>query len=432
MNSETELSFDVAVIGGGPAGIAAATVAAECGSSVVLIDDNPGLGGQIWRGESRSSNHSQTASWFDRIDRSSMKWIRSARVFHADEASLFAESPDAMYHIAYRNLILATGARERFLPFPGWTLPNVMGAGELQALIKSGLPVNGKRIVIAGTGPLLLAVAAYARERGAHVVCIAEQTTWKKFARFGLSILFVPGKIGDALQLSWQLRDVPHWKNCWPVAAMGKDCVEAVRLSHNGRIEEFACDYLPCGFHLLPSVELAQFLGCTLQQGFVVVDENQQTSMPNVYCAGEPTGIGGFELSLIEGQIAGYAAANRIDRAKELYPQRVASQRNVQALREAFELRPELKSITQENTLVCRCEDVPLSRLREHNSWRSAKLHTRCGMGPCQGRICGAAAEFLLGWNAASVRPPLFPVQCSNLAEISAATIPESFQGGSR
>jgi NADPH-dependent 2,4-dienoyl-CoA reductase/sulfur reductase-like enzyme len=432
MNAESKRSFDVAVIGGGPAGMGAATVAAECGLSVVLLDDNPGLGGQIWRGESGSSKHTQASHWFDRVGRSSVEWILEARVFQVGKGHLSAESPDTVHQIAYSHLILATGARERFLPFPGWTLPNVLGAGALHSLIKSGLPVEGKRIVIAGTGPLLLAVAAYAREKGAQVACIAEQTTGAKFACFGLSVLLVPEELEEVWQLAWQLQAVPHWKNCWPVAALGKERLEAVRLSHHGRIREIASDNLAFGFNLVPSLELAQFIGCAIQDGYVAVDENQQTCIPGVYCAGEPTGIGGFELALVEGQIAGFAAANRKDLARKLWRRRDAGLRHVRALRRAFELRDELRNMPQEDTLVCRCEDVPFGLLRAHQSWQSAKLHSRCGMGPCQGRVCGAAAEFLFGWSNSSVRPPLFPVRCSSLAEMPVETIPEIHEGGSK
>jgi NADPH-dependent 2,4-dienoyl-CoA reductase/sulfur reductase-like enzyme len=432
MNSEFDLRCDVAVIGAGPAGIAAATVAAECGASVVLIDDNPNPGGQIWRGENHSSKHANAAQWFKRLEQAPIKWLRSTRVFHATSEELFAESNDATHHISFDKLILATGAREQFLPFPGWTLPNVMGAGALQALIKSGLPVNGKRIVVAGTGPLLLAVAAYARGKGANVLGIAEQATWSKFLGFGISVLTSPAKLQDALRFTWQLRGISHWKNSWPVAAIGNDRLEAVRISHNGKTKEIPCDYLTCGFHLIPNLELPRYMGCAIRNGFVTVDENQQTSITNIFCAGETTGIGGFERSRLEGQIAGYAVANKIHEATALQSQRAATQRHVQAMTRAFALRDELKHLAQNDTLVCRCEDVPFSQLRKQTSWRAAKLHTRCGMGPCQGRICGAASEFLFGWNTGSSRPPLFPVSCASLAAIESKTLSESFQGGSK
>jgi NADPH-dependent 2,4-dienoyl-CoA reductase/sulfur reductase-like enzyme len=316
-------------------------------------------------------------------------------------------------------LILATGARELFLPFPGWTLPNVMGAGGLQALVKSGLDIAGKRIIIAGTGPLLFAVAAYARKCGANIIGICEQTTRPRMARFGLQMMLVPGKAGEALRFAYDLRGIPHWTDCWPVAAFGNRRLESLRISRQGHISEIECDYLACGFHLIPNVELPRMCGCRLQQGFVEVNEYQQTSVLGTYCAGEPTGIGGLELALLEGEIAGYAATNWEDRAKHLFSRRARYQKVVRILKDAFPLRAELKNLAQPDTLVCRCEDVPQVRLREHGSWRAAKLHARCGMGPCQGRVCAPAAEFLFGWEIDSVRPPVFPVHCSSLAAVS-------------
>ncbi len=424
--------FDVVVVGGGPAGIAAATEAARCGASVALLDDNPGLGGQIWRGESNTSTSATAASWFEKINRSNVNWICPAQVFHMERGRLLAETSEDTHELLFEKLILATGARERFLPFPGWTLPNVLGAGGLQALIKSGLEVRDKRIAIVGTGPLLLAVAACVRDHGGEVVCIAEQTTHAKFAKFGMSMLFAPGKFRETLRLGWKLRGIPHWRNCWPVAALGRERVEGVRLSHSGRIKEIACDYLACGFHLIPNTELAEYLGCKIQDGFVVVDDEQQTSVPGVYAAGEPTGIGGLELALVEGQIAGQAAAGRTVEPKKLFVARAASQIAVRAMKEAFALRAELRSLAEADTLVCRCEDVSLGRLCQHKSWREAKLQTRCGMGPCQGKVCGPAAEFLFGWHADSLRPPLFPVRCSSLAAISASVDSKQMNGGAQ
>lgn len=175
------------------------------------------------------------------------------------------------------------------------------------------------------------------------------------------------------------------------------------------------CDYLACGFHLVPNTELAALLGCGVEQGRVRVDDLQQTTVPDVHCAGEPTGIGGLELSLVEGQIAGHAAAGAPDAARGLFAKRKGLRRFAAGMDRAFALRPQLRSLPQADTLVCRCEDVPLGRLREHSSWRAAKLLTRCGMGPCQGRVCAPAVEFLLGWNVESVRPPVFPVRVESL-----------------
>src|ERR1700723_1138266 len=426
MDSVKHLRFDVIVVGAGPAGIAAALAAADSGKSVGLIDDNPTAGGQIWRGSQSAPRKSASSIWFNRLRKSAVQIIGGARVFHAANGELAAESDDSAIQITYGKLIIATGARELFLPFPGWTLPNVMGTGGLQALLKSGLEIAGKRVVIAGTGPLLLAVAAYARKCGAKVLGICEQTARPRMVVSGMKMLLVRGKAPEVLRFAYDIRGIPHWTDCWPVAAFGNRRVEIVRISRQGQTSEIECDYLACGFHLIPNVELPRMCGCRLQQGLVEVDEYQQTSVTGTYYAGEPTGIGGLELALVEGEIAGYAATNWEDRAKHLFAKRARCQKVVRILKDAFPLRPELKNLARPDTLVCRCEDVPHERLCEHSSWRAAKLHARCGMGPCQGRVCAPAAEFLFGWEIDSVRPPLFPVRCSSLVALSSHSAPRN------
>jgi NADPH-dependent 2,4-dienoyl-CoA reductase/sulfur reductase-like enzyme len=317
--------------------------------------------------------------------------------------------------LSYNKLILATGARERFLPFPGWTLPNVAGAGGLQALVKTGLTISGKRVVIAGSGPLLLAVASYLREHGANVLLIAEQASRSRLARFALSLLNQHGKRRDAIELKRRLNGVKYLSGCWPVAADGNEKLASVTLQRGNKRWQVECDYLACGFHLVPNLELAELLGCNLERGAVTVDEFQQTTVANVYAAGEATGIGGLELSLIEGEIAGLSVAGKRDEARKLFGVREKQRRFARILNETFALRDELRDLVTSETIVCRCEDVRFERLKAHDSWRPAKLQTRCGMGPCQGRVCGPAVEFLFGWKAESVRPPVFPVRVESM-----------------
>jgi NADPH-dependent 2,4-dienoyl-CoA reductase/sulfur reductase-like enzyme len=239
---------------------------------------------------------------------------------------------------------------------------------------------------------------------------------------FVLRLALLPSKLKDALALRRDLAGIHYLTGCWPLAAQGGEKLENITLRRGGRTWTVACDYLACGFHLVPNTELADLLGCRVQQEKVSVDDFQQTSIPGIYCAGEPTGIGGLDLSLIEGQIAGYAASGRSDAAGRLFAKRKRLRRFAATMERAFALRPELKNLPAPETLVCRCEDVSLARLRQHPSWRAAKLHTRCGMGPCQGRVCGPAVEFLLGWKAESVRPPLFPARVESLIAAAAGT----------
>lgn len=414
---------DVLVVGAGPAGLAAAWRTATSGLRVSVVDDNPAAGGQIWRGEQAKPSSAEAQEWFERIRSVDIQMINGARVFQQPEAGmLLAETSEGVLELKYKSLVLATGARERFLPFPGWTLPNVMGAGGLQALVKTGLPIEGKGVVVAGSGPLLLAVAAYLRGRGADVLLIAEQASSVKLARFGLGLMREKGKLSQA----WSLRKefsrkgakaqrLRYLSSCWVEAAHGKERLESVTLIRGRKRWDVACDYLACGFHLVPSLELAELLGCEVDRGRVSVDEFQQTTVPQIYSAGEATGIGGLELSLVEGEIAGLAAAGKRDEARKLFPIREKHRKFADLLNRTFALRDELKHLAAPETFVCRCEDVTFERLRTHQSWRAAKLQTRCGMGPCQGRVCGAAVEFLFGWRAESVRPPALPVRVESL-----------------
>ncbi len=416
-------SFDVLVVGAGPAGIAAACCAAESGARVGVLDNNPRAGGQIWRGQAQDHAANPDArKWFEKFASSPIEFLPSTEVVNHFEKgrlvvqSIDVQSIDEVRELTYRKLILCTGARELFLPFPGWALPNVMGAGGLQALVKSGLPIAGKKVVVAGSGPLLLAVAAHLREHGADVRLIAEQAPWHRVARFAMSLVLEKTKLAQAFAMKRQLSGVPYKTNCWPVRASGEDRLESVTLRSGSKTWRERCDYLACGFHLVPNTELAALLGCELRAGFVRVDDVQQTSVSDVFCAGEVTSIGGVDLSIVEGQIAGYAAAGQAASVAKLDPQKRHLDRFAALLRGTFALREELRSSVDSETIVCRCEDVKFGRIRQHSSWRAAKLQTRCGMGPCQGRICGSAAEFLLGWKVDSVRPPVFAASLQSLA----------------
>ena len=418
--SRRAFECDVLIIGAGPAGLAAAYRVVESGGEATVIDDNPDVGGQIWRGEKKKSSSPEATAWFEKIRNSNIRFINGARVFQQPRTGLLlAEQDNDVCELSFEKLIVATGARERFLPFPGWTLPNVLGAGGLQALVKTGFAIDGKKVVVAGSGPLLLAVADYLKRKGAEILAIAEQASRANLLRFGFGLISQRGKASQAYKLKRRLSGVKYLTGCWPVAAHGDDKLQRVTLQETGRSVDMVCDYLACGFHLVPNLELAELIGCTIDKGAVRVDEFQQTSIANIYCAGEATGIGGLELSLVEGEIAGLAVAGQQEKARDLFAKREKQRKFARLLNRTFELRSELRELPKAETMVCRCEDVSFERLRSSRSWREAKLHTRCGMGPCQGRICGAAVEFLFGWTAESVRPPVFPVRVGSLSDES-------------
>ena len=239
MSSRAQLQCEVLVIGGGPAGLAAATRAAESGVRVAIVDDNFSLGGQIWRAGADGDN-TEASPWLERLRRSNVAVLSGVRVFQQVEIGvLLAEGMNSIHELHYNKLVIATGARERFLPFPGWTLPNVFGAGGLQALVKSGLPIRGKRIVVAGSGPLLLAVAAYLRRHGGQILMICEQASASTLARFAGSLLRQPDKLAQAIRLKRDLAGIPFSSASWPVAAGGGPTLKTVTISRQRKAYNF-------------------------------------------------------------------------------------------------------------------------------------------------------------------------------------------------
>jgi NADPH-dependent 2,4-dienoyl-CoA reductase/sulfur reductase-like enzyme len=410
----------ILIVGAGPAGLSAAIAAAPHAQRVLVLDDNPAAGGQIWRqslqlfkpdpGRTRLLAAFQASGAELRPNRRVVDAPAPAtlRVLHETPTGAIAED------LRYDRLIVATGARERFLPFPGWTLPGVFGAGGLDALARTGFDVRGKRIAVAGTGPLLIAVGAHLRQLGASIVSIAEQAPLRQLLPFAAGLCSHPSRVLQGLRYKTALARVPYRTGTWPVAAHpapNSATLHAVTLTDGRRRWDEPCDLLACGFHLVPNTELATLLGCALDDaGFVVAGTHQRTSQPEILCAGEPTGIAGLEAAQIQGTIAGLTAVGRAEEAAKLLPRATRERRFAQHLAAAFALRPELRSLAAPDTIVCRCEDVPFHALAPHTSWTAAKLQTRCGMGTCQARICGPAVQTLFGWNSPSLRPPLFPM----------------------
>lgn len=405
---------NVLIIGAGPAGLAAASAAAGRGD-VILVDDNPAVGGQIWRAEINKQKHPSAKEFLAEFDRGNVQVINGANINDVTKRIALAELPDGQREIGFDKLIVATGARERFLPFPGWTLPGVLGAGGLQAMVKGGMNIAGKRVVIAGTGPLLIAVAEYLKRKGAKVLAVVEQAPATKINQFAITLAKSPAKLVHAIKLRAALLGIPYLTDSWITSASGDGHLQQVTMVKNGTSRSLECDYLACGFHLVPNTEIARLIGCEFENGSVKVDDHQQTSVENIFCAGEPTGIAGIDSALVEGEIAGLAATERRDQAKKLFSKRNKARAFGVAMDKAFAIRDELRHLADDNTFVCRCEDVTFGRLKQFNNFREAKLQTRCGMGPCQGRVCSAATQFLFGWEPPSVRPPIFPVKMEHL-----------------
>ncbi len=416
------IETDVLVIGAGPAGLAAAVSAAERGARVDVIDENPRVGGQIWRAARDLPAPAPVRDWLRRARACpNLRWHVGHRAIAASgEHVLDFESAEGALRVRYRHVVLATGARELVLPFPGWTLPGVTGAGGLQALAKAGLPVADRRMVIAGTGPLLLASANTLRALGARVPMIAEAARGATLRRFVAQLIRHPRKLAQAARLRVSLFATRYRADARVLRAEGHDRVEAVVLSIRGREVRVACDWLGVGYGLVPNVELAAMLGCALDastaQARVAVDQWQRTSQRAVWCAGEGTGIGGVDKALVEGEIAGLCAAGHGEQAARLFERRARAYAFAALIDESFAPPRDHANVLRDDTIVCRCEDACWGDLKSHGCARAAKLFTRAGMGACQGRVCGAAMAHLLGWSRETPRPPLVPARVATFA----------------
>lgn len=393
---------DVAVVGAGPAGMAAAHVAAGAGCRVVLLDAGPRPGGQFWRHRTGSPPddpaYRRLAGALSRVD-------------HRPDAAVWFAEPGFLLHtsageIAADRLVLATGAHDRVVPFPGWTLPGVTTAGGAQALLKGHGVLIGRRVVVAGTGPFLLPVAAGLARAGARVVGVFEASNPMRMIRR----LPVPaGKLVEAAGYAGTLARyrVPYRTGHAVVAAHGDGEVAEVTVAPVDRpsaTRRIACDALAVGYGFTPALELPLLLGCaTTMDGdglVVAVDHAQRTSVAGVYAAGEITGVGGADLAIAEGALAGAAAAGAPP-PRGMLRRRTVLRRFAAALRAVHPVPVGWPDWLADDTVVCRCEEVRHRAVREAvrelgaTDARTVKLLTRTGMGWCQGRICGFAVGCL-------------------------------------
>ena len=418
MSAAQTLSCEVLVIGAGPAGLCAARAAASTGAQVLVLDDNPASGGQIWRGGPMADLPAVALALQRAVAAlPNIRVFTSAKVVGILEAhTLLVETPDGAMRMRWKQLILCTGARERLLPFPGWTLPGVTGAGGLQALIKGGLPVRGQRVVIAGSGPLLFAVAATARKAGAKLLLVAEQVSLARVTAFASKLPLWPSKLMQALQL----RDAAYRTSSTVLSVQGEGRVQAVTVQQGGRAHTLDCERVAVGYGLVPNVGLARALGCRTEEldgvTVVAVDAQQASSVPAIFAAGECTGIGGCERAMAQGSIAGLCAIGEVHRARPFEKDRKYWSAFAAHANTCFALDDRLKNLPAPDTLVCRCEDVSHQTLQRYSSWTEAKIHSRCGMGACQGKVCGTAAQFLYGWQMPEARLPFASARIGTLA----------------
>ncbi|MFI6485392.1 NAD(P)/FAD-dependent oxidoreductase [Nonomuraea sp. NPDC050663] len=475
-------AYDLVVVGGGPAGVAGALTAAQAGLRVALLDSGARLGGQYFRHLPASFHASREGALHHGLDRfvrqsATLERLADLRLGHQVWAVTREEELLAVHAVMTtggphghpvelpvvfraRALLIATGAHDRPLPFPGWDLPGVLTAGGAQALLKGNLVAAGRRVVVAGTGPFLLPVATGLARSGTRVVEVLEANGGLGLARHPWLAL---SKAGEAAGYAATLarHRVPYRARHAVVAAHGErelTHVTVARLDRDWRVRAtrtVECDTLAVGYGFVPQIDLATQLGCDTGHDLdgspiVTVDASQRTTVPGVYAAGEPTGVGGAVLSELEGRIAGLAIAAELGAASLTEPgalpsaepgaapsgeppavpglllrRRTRLRAFARALQQAYPVQDGWQSWLADDTLVCRCEEVTLGAIREAQRLgatdaRSIKLLARPGMGWCQGRMCGHAVACLAGQAPQPPRRPLAqPITLGALERIS-------------
>jgi NADPH-dependent 2,4-dienoyl-CoA reductase/sulfur reductase-like enzyme len=417
---------DVAIVGAGPAGLAAALAARSPGVSVLVLDEYAQPGGQYHRqsalaGNGQSSQGREGQMMAEDARRAGVQFWPGTTVWAAyrDGAlpvSLSVDKDGVPADIRAQRLVIATGAHDRVMPFPGWTLPGVITAGAAQALVKAHAVLPGQRVVVAGSGPFLLVVAAGLVRAGAKVDLIEAATPgWSTLAAF----LRFPERWPELASLLATLlsHGVSIRRGCAITRAEGSDavvaaisqCLDASGAPIAGTERRHPAECLAVANGFRAQAELAQLLGCATRYDeaaggrVVVVDQRTgRTSVENVYAAGEVTGVAGREVAAAEGAIAGVSAAASLGQpaqAESTGLERArARRRRAQSFADlvarTFAPAPGLTALALPETVVCRCEgvrraDIDAAIDAGAHTTSAVKRWTRCGMGRCQGRICG-------------------------------------------
>jgi NADPH-dependent 2,4-dienoyl-CoA reductase/sulfur reductase-like enzyme len=393
----------ILVIGAGPAGLAAARAAALSGDDVAIIDSAHKAGGQYWRHRDSVTGYKSDRSreYLDAItERENITFISGASVWSAlkdgDLYQINYLQSGVESSLRVEKIIVATGAYDRTIPFDGWDQPGVMTAGAAQALLKGHGVLAGKKVVIAGSGPFLLPVATGLAEAGAEIVALCEANSPLRWLQSPLALIANPSKLVELVYYASKIRAyaIPI-KFGYRVRKFTNGKAELIKGSRRVVVE---CDVVASGFGFTPDVTVGGILGCEQEvanDGSVhfSVDQQQRSSQHNIWIAGEATGIGGADLSLIEGEIAGLSATSqRIPLSLKF--KRDCKRAFARALMRSYPVPRDWLTEVSSSTCICRCEEVSLGEIRKSvealkaDDVRGSKLFTRAGMGLCQGRVC--------------------------------------------
>ncbi len=451
-------SADVAIIGAGPAGMSAAIAARSAGLSVVVLDEQPSPGGQIYRGVQGSDrrrmailgeDYGRGALLAAECARSGAKLLSDVSVWQITRERQIDYLHEGRSHTLHaRALILCTGAMERPFPLPGWTLPGVMTAGAGQILLKSGAAVPAAPVVLAGCGPLLILLAVQYLRAGVPIAAFVE-TTQRADTLRGLSLLpralRAPGLLVKGLRLLRALKasGTPVFSAARALSIEGTTAAQAICFHSAGKEHRVAAELILLHQGIVPNTQATRSLGARhlwdpalscFRPVLSAVGELQECS--GIFVAGDGASIMGAEASEVSGKVAGLAAARMLG-AQGLDEAIQRAQRTLGALREGrafidamYHAKAEFR-IPADPVLVCRCEEITAGEIRRHVRAgcvgpNQLKSFTRCGMGPCQGRQCGlTVSEIIAAERGLSldeigyqrVRPPLKPITVGQIGD---------------
>ncbi|MFK7835864.1 MAG: NAD(P)/FAD-dependent oxidoreductase [Sulfitobacter sp.] len=455
---------DLAIIGAGPAGMAAAVQAAELGLSVAVLDEQRRAGGQIYRDVDQASksranilgaDYTEGTRLTEGLRKSGVEHISGAVVWAIEEGfriSYTCEGRGAQ--IEADRILLATGALERPMPIPGWTLPGVMTAGAGQILLKqSGVVAQGA--VLVGAGPLLYLIAAQMVRAGTPPAAMIETQTRGDMIgalrHLGGAVRGWPYMVKGLKMLAEIKRaKVPRYTGANKIAIEGEGKAEAVTFTHKGRKRRVACETVFLHHGVVPNTQAARSLGIShkwdaAQGAFVPeLDDWGQSDVAGVFIAGDGAGIGGAKAAEHAGRLAVLKGAEDAERLSTEDCNRMAAPLR-RALAQELAARPFLDAAyppygaalhPADSTVICRCEEVTAGDIRGYAKLgclgpNQAKAFGRAGMGPCQGRYCGLTVTALLaGANGQTpdetgyyrIRAPLKPVTLGELAAMNDTT----------